>query len=147
MTRGLRIVLALSLVAGAIGYLFVSAARSRVVYYTVSETLTQLSSLEGRRIRVAGAIDRESVDWRPGEVTLRFNLMEGGLRLPVVYRGLKPDLFDNPGVQAVVEGKLGADGTLTADRLLMQCPSRYERPPDQPPPHPPTEPQPGGGTG
>jgi len=46
-------------------------------------------------------------------------------RLEVVYVGPKPDLLRNE-AQAIVTGKLGPDGVLYADELLLKCPTRYE---------------------
>jgi cytochrome c-type biogenesis protein CcmE len=43
----------------------------------------------------------------------------------VVYKGVKPDLLKDE-AQAIMTGKIGADGTFTATELLLKCPSRYE---------------------
>ena len=48
----------------------------------------------------------------------------------VVYRGIAPDTFTD-GVDVVVEGRLGADGTFRATTLLAKCASRYENAPDK----------------
>ena len=37
----------------------------------------------------------------------------------------KPDLLKNE-AQAILEGKLGADGIFYADTLLLKCPTRYQ---------------------
>jgi cytochrome c-type biogenesis protein CcmE len=46
-------------------------------------------------------------------------------RLEVVYEGVKPDLLQNE-AQAIMRGRLGADGRFVADDLLLKCPSRYD---------------------
>jgi cytochrome c-type biogenesis protein CcmE len=48
-----------------------------------------------------------------------------GAHLKVVYVGAKPDLLKNE-AQAIVTGKLGADGVFYADELLLKCPTRYQ---------------------
>ena len=47
--------------------------------------------------------------------------------VPVVYFGVKPDMFA-PGRDVIIDGNLEG-GTLHATKLLTQCPSKYE-PPD-----------------
>jgi len=46
-------------------------------------------------------------------------------RIQVVYVGPKPDLLKDE-AQAIVTGKLGADGVFHADELLLKCPTRYQ---------------------
>lgn len=46
-------------------------------------------------------------------------------RLKVVYNGVKPDLLKNE-AQAIMTGKLGADGVFYAQELLLKCPTKYE---------------------
>jgi cytochrome c-type biogenesis protein CcmE len=46
----------------------------------------------------------------------------------VVYRGIAPDTFTD-GVDVVVEGRMGEDGTFHATTLLAKCASRYENAP------------------
>jgi cytochrome c-type biogenesis protein CcmE len=50
---------------------------------------------------------------------------EGQARLPVQYKGVKPDMFQT-GVDVIVEGRLGADGVFAASVLMTSCPSKYQ---------------------
>jgi cytochrome c-type biogenesis protein CcmE len=51
--------------------------------------------------------------------------------ISVVYVGPKPDLLRGE-AQAIMTGKLGADGIFYADELLLKCPTKYqEAVPDQ----------------
>ena len=43
----------------------------------------------------------------------------------MVYNGVKPDLLRDE-AQAIMTGKLGADGVFYADELLLKCPTKYE---------------------
>ena len=49
----------------------------------------------------------------------------------MVYRGIAPDTFTD-GVDVVVEGRMGQDGTFHATTLLAKCASRYEKAPTDP---------------
>jgi cytochrome c-type biogenesis protein CcmE len=50
---------------------------------------------------------------------------EGEARIPVRYKGVKPDMFQ-AGAAVIVEGRIGPDGVLQADNLMTRCPSKYE---------------------
>ena len=49
--------------------------------------------------------------------------MDDGGTLPVVYKGLVPDIFA-PGIQVVVEGHY-VNGVFEASTLLAKCPSKF----------------------
>ncbi len=48
--------------------------------------------------------------------------------MPVEYRGPVPDIF-KPGVQVVVQGRMGGDGVFHARVLEAKCPSRFSSAP------------------
>jgi cytochrome c-type biogenesis protein CcmE len=50
---------------------------------------------------------------------------EGQDRIPVRYKGVKPDMFQT-GVDVIVEGRIGHDGVLAASVLMTSCPSKYQ---------------------
>ena len=111
----------------AVGYLiFNSVATSAEYYLTVGELKSRGPAVYNQSVRVAGIVEDNSIDRDARAGTLRFTAEDSSGTLPVVYNGgAVPDIF-GPGIQVVVEGKYGADGTFKADNLLAQCPSRYE---------------------
>lgn len=122
------------LVLGAAGYLMASSIKSTGVYYLTPQELAAKISTDptfyetgvkvGARV-VPGSIRRE-----PGGRQVRFAVSDGARTYPVVYRGIAPDTFTD-GVDVVVEGRLGRDGTFRATTLLAKCASRYENAPDK----------------
>lgn len=112
--------------------LMVQATVSTGAYYmTVSELHSRGQSLVGDRVRVSGTVVDGSEDWRPQEVTLRFNIAdENGSQLPIVFSGPRPDNFQRA-ASAIVEGELLPDGSFQAETLLLKCPSRYEEEPEE----------------
>ncbi len=60
-------------------------------------------------------------------MTIRFRLGDGKDDVPVVYRGIVPDLF-RAGSGAIAEGRLNADGTFVADNILAKHDERYMPP-------------------
>jgi cytochrome c-type biogenesis protein CcmE len=108
----------------------------------VNEVVAQRAQgvdLSQRVLKLTGVVVGDSIAYDASSMHLEFDVvnsrddMTGNLakapRLTVVYQGLKPDTLVNE-AQAIVTGKLGADGKFHAgqsqDSLMLQCPSRYE---------------------
>ncbi len=139
------------LIVAAVVYLIVSSTQAAAQYYlTIDEMLNKGDEVYGRAIKLAGAVDGESVTYDTDTLTLEFSMANvpadldeieagGGLakvlydalrdpdasRLQVVYVGPKPDLLRHE-AQAIVTGNMGDDGVFYADELLLKCPTRYE---------------------
>lgn len=114
------------IIFGAIAYVTLSSFQSNAIYYmTLKELNAQRSSIVSQPVRVNAPLDKSSIQFDDKTLTLKFNLVEENLTLPVVYIGVKPDTFDQ-GESVVAEGKLGKDGTFVASTILVKCPSKYE---------------------
>jgi cytochrome c-type biogenesis protein CcmE len=116
------------LVAGAvlvlaIGQLVATNLGSATVYYLTVGELRAQGNAPGRVIRVSGDVAAGSIA-RDG-ATVRFTIVDPGGSLPVVYRGVVPDIFGDD-IQVVVEGQPDASGVFQAGALLAKCPSRFE---------------------
>jgi cytochrome c-type biogenesis protein CcmE len=80
------------LILGAMGYVsFTSFQSNTVYYYTLREFQAQQAQLRGQTVRVNGPLDQSSIDLDQKTMTLKFNLKEQDVILPVVYRGVVPD--------------------------------------------------------
>jgi cytochrome c-type biogenesis protein CcmE len=139
-------------IIGAIIFLVVSNMQSTAQYfYTVSEIQSKGSSVVGQSLRASGVVLGNTIvitDQPTLKVTfVMANISNntkdidaaGGLaaalhqaaldtkapRMRVVYAGPKPDLLKDE-AQAIVTGKVGADGVFYADELLLKCPTKYE---------------------
>lgn len=109
-----------------IGYLiFTSIQGSTAPYLTVTELHSRGSSIHERNVRVTGLVQGGSIDWNAQDLILKFELAGEGGSLPVVYKGLRPDMFRD-GAQAVVEGRYTEEGVFEAHNLVLKCPSKYE---------------------
>jgi cytochrome c-type biogenesis protein CcmE len=91
-------------------------------YLSVEELLAQGPS--DRMVRVSGLVLDETIDWDPQQLVLRFQMADEGGSIPVVYEGVRPDMFRD-GAQVVVEGKQSSSGAFQANTLLLKCPSKY----------------------
>ncbi len=121
------------LVLGTAGYLMASSIKETGVYYlTPTELSAKLASDPGFRsagVKVGARVVPGSIQRVPGGREYAFKVTDGAQTFPVVYRGLAPDTFTD-GVDVVIEGRMGTDGTFRATTLLAKCASRYENAPN-----------------
>lgn len=139
------------LILAAVVYLIASSTIAAAQYFlTIDELMERQESLLDKPVRITGAVIGDSIDWDAEELTLRFTVahipaddeilnIEGGLaavlhdavnddsltRLEIVYYGVRPDLLQHES-QAILSGRLSADGVFYADELLLKCPTKYE---------------------
>ena len=90
-------------------------------YRTPTELAAQLPDPD-TRVRVGGRIVDGSLH-RDGS-SVRFAVTDGAHQVPVTFNGEVPDTLKEA-TDAVAEGRIGADGTLVADRVLAKCSSKY----------------------
>jgi cytochrome c-type biogenesis protein CcmE len=115
-----------AVVVAAIAYLMFSGTTGSTAYFlTVPEAHKKLSALQGESVRVAGKVTADPIHWDVQNLFLAFTIGEGEVRIPVSYRGIKPDMF-RAGADVIVEGKIGLDGILVASNLMTSCPSKYQ---------------------
>ena len=110
-------------IVGAIGYLVYNGLGTNVYYQTVSEL--QGGHASGQQIRLAGNVVDGSIVREEGSGLVRFNVADAGGALPVVYKGVVPDIF-GPGIEVVVEGKYNPSTGFVADTMLAKCPSKFD---------------------
>lgn len=139
------------LIVAAIVYLIVSSTQASAQYFlTVDELKAKGGEMQGRELRISGAVIGDSIQYDAKNLLLTFTVAnipgdnaeieaQGGLaevlhqavidpnrsRLNVVYNGPMPDLLRNE-AQAIMTGKIGEDGIFYAAELLLKCPTKYE---------------------
>ncbi|MGE3537250.1 MAG: cytochrome c maturation protein CcmE [Candidatus Tectimicrobiota bacterium] len=107
-------------------YLMVSGATGSTMYFlTVPEVKAKMSTLQGEPLRISGKVTHEPIAWDVQALSLAFVIGDEQSRLPIQYKGVKPDMFQ-PGVDVIVEGRLGQDGVFVASVLMTSCPSKYQ---------------------
>ncbi len=125
----LKFVIGGLLILAAIAFVTVTSFQNNAIYYlTLKELNAQRATLAGQTVRVNAPLDKSSIQFDDKSLTLKFNLTEDNLVLPVVYKGVVPDTMGQ-GESVVAEGRLGADGVFQASTILVKCPSKYESQP------------------
>ncbi|MFL5578114.1 MAG: cytochrome c maturation protein CcmE [Gemmatimonadaceae bacterium] len=121
-------------ILGVAGYLMASSINRTGQYWLTPQELaartTADSSFYDVGIKVGARVVPGSIQRAAGGREVSFRVTDGAQTFPVVYRGITPDTFTD-GVDVVVEGRLGRDGTFRATTLLAKCASRYENAPDK----------------
>jgi cytochrome c-type biogenesis protein CcmE len=122
------------LVLATAGYLMASSISETGMYYvTPTELATKIAadpSLHGVGVKLGARVVPGSIKRAAGGREYAFVVTDGAREIPVQYRGIAPDTFTD-GVDVVVEGRLGQDGTFRATTLLAKCASRYESAPEK----------------
>ncbi len=114
------------IVVAAIGYLMFSGSSGNTAFFmTVPELQAQTQDMRGAALRIAGKVTEDPIHWDVQQLSLAFTMGEGDARIPVRYKGVKPDMFQ-AGAEVIVEGQIGPDGALQANNLMTSCPSKYE---------------------
>lgn len=123
--KRLKYVIGVLIIVICIVFLAVRGFKKTGVYYlTVSEVSERKDSLKEKPFRVDGIVVSGSIEWNPEKLFLKFELTDGEETLPVLHKGIKPDLLRD-GKEVVVEGTLGKDGIFNATKLITKCPSKY----------------------
>lgn len=110
---------------GALVYQATQGTSSLVL--TPSEVLTKGASRDLKRIRVGGRVADPIQYQTDPQMVLTFSVKNpagGEGTVPVVYRGLKPDMFAAERDVLIDGDYIG--GAIQAAKLQTQCPSKYE---------------------
>ncbi len=129
----------------AVVYLIISSTTSGARYFMTIDDLVNNPSYVGKTVRMSGAVIGDSIVYDKDKLTIEFtvaNIPEdttdlarilheavtnpNAKRVKIhVENQVMPDLLKNE-AQAILSGKLGADGVFYASELLLKCPSRYD---------------------
>jgi cytochrome c-type biogenesis protein CcmE len=110
---------------GVAAALVLFAFRDNLVFFYSPSDLVEKHVAEGRRVRIGGLVEENSVE-RQGKV-MDFRVTDGKTVLKVTYSGAVPDLF-REGQGVVAEGKLRRDGVFAAESVLAKHDEAYMPP-------------------
>ena len=119
----LRVVVAVALVLGALGFLMWKGLDdASVFFYNADEAVDQRDELGERRFRLQGTV----VDGTVTEtgVGVAFVVTFGGVDADVAHVGNPPELFQ-PDIPVVLEGQWDEE-TFVSDRIMVRHSSEYE---------------------
>lgn len=118
------VVLSLGLL-GIAAALILTAFRDSIVFFYTPSELAEKHVPTGRAMRIGGLVEDGSVT-RSGDM-VTFKITDMKATLPVIYKGILPDLF-REGQGVVAEGVLAGDGTFQARQVLAKHDETYMPP-------------------
>src|SRR5438132_5416512 len=89
--------------------LVLNAFRSNLVFFFTPTQIANGEVPQGRSFRIGGLVEASSLKRENDGLTVHFVVTDMSKRVPVVYKGILPDLF-REGKGAVAQGQLGPDG-------------------------------------
>jgi len=111
--------------AGALGYLAFAGVQGGFVYYLDVAQHVAEGQHPGERVRLHGIVGEGTVLSGDDLVTASFDLCGQSGAVPVRYRGVIPEMFEE-GREVVIEGRMDDNGVFQADLLMTKCASKYE---------------------
>lgn len=122
----------LALIVGGLAALGVAAAlvlnafNSNLVFFFSPTDVAAGKAPQGKTFRIGGMVEKGSVQREADGVTVRFVVTYTEKTLPVAYRGILPDLFQE-GKGVVAQGKLEGD-RFVASEVLAKHDENYMPP-------------------
>ena len=124
--RAVYIVLAIVAVGLAVG-LVLNALKDNVSLYFTPTQVFNKEAPQSRSFRIGGLVEEGSVKREKDGLTVHFMITDLHQKLPVVYKGILPDLFKE-GKGVVAQGKMEADGVMHASEVLAKHDENYMPP-------------------
>ena len=127
--RRLAFAVTLLLAGGGAAALAVYALQDNVLFFYSPTDIAQHPEKvpEGRAFRIGGLVEQGSLKRENDGLTVHFNVTDTVRTMPVVYKGILPDLFKE-GKGVVTQGKLEADNVFHAEEVLAKHDENYMPP-------------------
>jgi cytochrome c-type biogenesis protein CcmE len=112
---------------GIAAVLVLSAFQKNLVFFFTPSQVAAKEAPQGRSFRIGGLVTPGSIQRQADGVTVRFVVTDTAQSIPVIYRGVLPDLF-REGKGVVAQGSLGVDGLFKASEVLAKHDENYMPP-------------------
>ena len=108
-------------------FLVANAFRENLVFFFSPTQVAAKEAPVDRTFRIGGLVEDGTLKRDPDGLTVRFTVTDTAARIPVVFKGILPDLFKE-GRGCVAQGKLGSDGVFQAETVLAKHDENYMPP-------------------
>ncbi|MDQ5844583.1 MAG: cytochrome c maturation protein CcmE [Acidobacteriota bacterium] len=112
---------------GIAAALVLSAFQSNLVFFFSPSQIAANEAPANRAFRVGGLVEQGTLKRGSDGLTVSFTVTDTAKSIPVVYKGILPDLFKE-GKGCVAQGRLGSDGVFYADQVLAKHDENYMPP-------------------
>ena len=108
-------------------FLVASAFKNNLVFFFSPTQVAAKEAPVNRTFRVGGLVQNGTLQRDNDGLTVRFIVTDTAANVPVVYKGILPDLFKE-GRGCVAQGRLDAAGVFHADQVLAKHDENYMPP-------------------
>ena len=112
---------------GIAAYFVSSAFQKNLVFFFSPTQVAAKEAPLNRTFRVGGLVEKGTLKRDQDGLTVRFTVTDTAASIPVVYKGILPDLFKE-GRGCVAQGKVGSDGVFYAESVLAKHDENYMPP-------------------
>jgi cytochrome c-type biogenesis protein CcmE len=112
---------------GLATWLVLGAFRNNLVFFFSPTQIATKEAPVGRTFRIGGLVQDGSLKRESDGLTIRFTVTDTANTIPVVYKGILPDLFKE-GRGCVAQGRVGPDGVFYADQIMAKHDENYMPP-------------------
>jgi cytochrome c-type biogenesis protein CcmE len=112
---------------GIAAALVLSAFQNNLVFFFSPSQIAAHEAPVGSNFRIGGLVQQGTMKRDTDGLTVRFTVTDTVNSIPVVYKGILPDLFKE-GRGCVAQGKVGTDGVFYADQVLAKHDENYMPP-------------------
>ncbi|MBI5660205.1 MAG: cytochrome c maturation protein CcmE [Nitrosomonadales bacterium] len=120
------IVVALAALGAAVGLVLYALKDNVSLFFTPTQVHNR-EAPQGRNFRVGGLLQEGSVKRQSDGVTVHFVITDNAQSIPVIYKGILPDLFKE-GKGVVAQGKIQDDNIFHAEEVLAKHDENYIAP-------------------
>ena len=124
--RGIFIVASLAAI-GLAAWLLLAAFKNNLVFFFSPTQIATKEAPVGKTFRIGGLVENGTLKRDPDGLTIRFTVTDTANTIPVVYKGILPDLFKE-GRGCVAQGRVGPDGVFYADQIMAKHDENYMPP-------------------
>jgi cytochrome c-type biogenesis protein CcmE len=112
---------------GLAAFLALGAFQNNLVFFFSPTQVAAKEAPVNRTFRIGGLVEQGTLKREGDGLTVRFTVTDTAASIPVVYKGILPDLFKE-GRGCVAQGRLNADGVFQADQVLAKHDENYMPP-------------------
>jgi len=112
---------------GVAAVLVLNAFQANLVFFFTPSQIAANEAPRGRAFRIGGMVVEKSLKREADGLTVHFEVTDTAKTVPVVYKGILPDLFKE-GKGVVAQGKLESDGAFHASEVLAKHDENYMPP-------------------
>ena len=112
---------------GIATFFVASAFRNNLVFFFSPTQVAAREAPVNRTFRIGGLVETGTLKRDQDGLTVRFTVTDTAASIPVVYKGILPDLFKE-GRGCVAQGRVGTDGVFYAESVLAKHDENYMPP-------------------